>query len=214
MGIKGTASIEKAIVVSMVNDVMEQRIKPGARVSEKSLCERFNTSRMYVRRALLILANQGIVQLEANKGACIRKPTLQQAMTLFETRRAIESIIIKNVVSQRRDTDIDKLNAHMALEQQAFANSDRHELIRLSGEFHLLIASFQNNYLLTKFMQTLVTESSLITGMYGQHSFANCPPSEHLNLVDAIKAQNQELALELMLAHLLHIESDLALGHT
>ncbi len=213
MGVKEAASIDEAIVVALVNDVMEQRIGPGTRLSEKSLCERFGTSRMYVRRALLTLANRGVVELQTNKGARIRQPTLQQAKILFETRRAIESIIINNVVAQRRATDITRLNTHMALEQQAFVDNDRHELIRLSGEFHLLVASFQDNQLLTGFMQTLVTESSLITGMYGQHSFTNCPPSEHQRLVDAITSQDQTLALELMLAHLQHIEADLALGN-
>jgi DNA-binding GntR family transcriptional regulator len=82
----------------------------------------------------------------------------------------------------------------------------------LSGQFHLLIASFQTNHLLTGFMKTLVTESSLITGMYGQHSFSNCPPSEHRHLVNAIKKQDQPLALQLMIAHLEHIEADLAVN--
>lgn len=203
--------IDETIVGAIVNDVMEQRIGPGARLSEKFLCDRFGASRMYVRRALLTLANKGIVELQANKGASIRRPTLQQAVTLFKTRKSIESIIIKDVVLQRSEADIVTLNAHMALEEQAFINNDRHELIRLSCEFHLLIASFQNNYLLTGFMQTLVTESSLIIAMYGQHSFSNCPPSEHRHLVDAIKNQDQHIALDLMLEHLEHIEADLTL---
>ena len=79
MGVKEAASIDEAIVVALVNDVMEQRIGPGTRLSEKSLCERFGTSRMYVRRALLTLANRGVVELQTNKGARIRQPTLQQA---------------------------------------------------------------------------------------------------------------------------------------
>ena len=212
MGAKETAAIDEAIVDVIINDVMEQRIGPGARLSEKSLCERFGVSRMYVRRALLTLANKGIVELQANKGARIRSPTLQQAVILFETRRFIESIIIKGVVQQRSADDIVKLNAHMALEEQAFVNNDRNGLIRLSGEFHILIASFQDNHLLTGFMQTLVTESSLITGMYGQHSFSNCPPSEHRHLVNAIKNQDEPLALQLMIAHLGHIEADLAVN--
>jgi len=212
MGAKETVAIVETIVDVIVNDVMEQRIKPGARLSEKSLCERFGVSRMYVRRALLTLSNKGIVALQANKGASIRRPTLQQAVTLFEARRAIESIIIKSVIEQRNEADIAKLKAHMELEEQAFVANDRYELIRLSAEFHLLIASFQDNYLLTGFMKTLVTESSLITGMYGQHSFSNCPPSEHCLLVDAIKNQDQQLALDLMLAHLNHIEADLAIN--
>ena len=213
-GVKDAPTIDEAIVEAIIYDVMQQHLGPGTRLSEKSVCDRFGVSRMNVRRALLTLSNIGVVELQANKGARIRQPTLQQAMTLFETRRAIEPIIIKNVVAQRSDADIVSLNAHVELEEQAFSNNDRHQLIRLSGEFHLLIASFQNNHLLTGFMQTLITQSSLITGMYGQHSFSNCPPSEHRNLIEAIKNQDEHLALNLMMAHLGHIEADLALSST
>ena len=214
MVVKDASAIDEAIVEAIIYDVMQQHLGPGTRLSEKSVCDRFGVSRMNVRRALLTLSNIGVVELQANKGARIRQPTLQQAMTLFETRRAIESIIIKSVVAQRSDADIISLNAHVEVEEQAFSNNDRHQLIRLSGEFHLLIASFQNNHLLTEFMQTLITQSSLITGMYGQHSFSNCPPSEHRNLIEAIKNQDEHLALNLMMAHLEHIEADLALSST
>ena len=214
MVVKDASAIDEAIVEAIIYDVMQQHLGPGTRLSEKSVCDRFGVSRMNVRRALLTLSNIGVVELQANKGARIRQPTLQQAMTLFETRRTIESIIIKSVVAQRSDADIVSLNAHAELEEQAFSNNDRHQLIRLSGEFHLLIASFQNNHLLTGFMQTLITQSSLITGMYGQHSFSNCPPSEHRNLIEAIKNQDEHLALNLMMAHLGHIEADLALSST
>jgi DNA-binding GntR family transcriptional regulator len=162
MVVKDASAIDEAIVEAIIYDVMQQHLGPGTRLSEKSVCDRFGVSRMNVRRALLTLSNIGVVELQANKGARIRQPTLQQAMTLFETRRTIESIIIKSVVAQRSDADIVSLNAHVELEEQAFSNNDRHQLIRLSGEFHLLIASFQNNHLLTGFMQTLITESSLI----------------------------------------------------
>ena len=214
MVVKDASAIDEAIVEAIIYDVMQQHLGPGTRLSEKSVCDRFGVSRMNVRRALLTLSNIGVVELQANKGARIRQPTLQQAMTLFETRRAIESIIIKSVLAQRSDADIVTLNAHVEREEQAFSNNDRHQLIRLSGEFHLLIASFQNNHLLTGFMQTLITQSSLITGMYGQHSFSNCPPSEHRNLIEAIKNQDEHLALNLMMEHLEHIEADLALSST
>ena len=63
MGAKETVAIDETIVDVIVNDVMEQCIKPGTRLSEKCLCERFGASRMYVRRALLTPANRGIVEL-------------------------------------------------------------------------------------------------------------------------------------------------------
>ncbi|HIG36335.1 MAG TPA: GntR family transcriptional regulator [Oceanospirillaceae bacterium] len=205
-------AIDEEIAQSIINDVMEQRLAPGTRLSEKRLCDTFSTSRMYARRALLTLANRHVVELTANKGARIRKPTLQQAKHLFAARRAIEPVIITALIGQRTQAHIIALEAHLQVEQQAYLDNQRHDLIRLSGEFHLLLASMQSNALLADFMQTLITESSLITGMYGQQSFANCPPHEHRDLVAAIVAKDEATALTLMAQHLHHIEADLALN--
>ena len=136
MVVKDASAIDEAIVEAIIYDVMQQHLGPGTHLSEKSVCDRFGVSRMNVKRALLTLSNIEVVEFQANKGARIRQPNLQQAMTLFETPKAIEPIIIKNVVAQRSDADIVTLNAHLVLEAPAFSNNDRQQLIRLSGEFH------------------------------------------------------------------------------
>ncbi|MDC0085739.1 GntR family transcriptional regulator [Oceanospirillaceae bacterium] len=135
-GVKDAPTIDEAIVEAIIYDVMQQHLGPGTHLSEKSVCDRFGVSRMNVKRALLTLSNIEVVEFQANKGARIRQPNLQQAMTLFETPRAIEPIIIKNVVAQRSDADMVTLDAHAVLEAPAFSNNDRQQLIRLSGEFH------------------------------------------------------------------------------
>ncbi|MDA9044244.1 GntR family transcriptional regulator [Oceanospirillaceae bacterium] len=135
-GVKDAPTIDEAIVEAIIYDVMQQHPGPGTHLSEKSVCDRFGVSRMNVKRALLTLSNIEVVEFQANKGARIRQPNLQQAMTLFETRRAIEPIIIKNVVAQRSDADMVTLDANAVLEAPAFSNNDRQQLIRLSGEFH------------------------------------------------------------------------------
>ena len=140
--LKDASVIDEVIVEAIIDDVMQQHFGPRTRLSEKSVRDRFGVSRMNVRRALLTLSNIGVVELQAYKGARIRQPSLQQTMTLFETCRAIESIVFKNAVTQISDADIVSLSAHMALEEQAFSNNDRHQLIRLSGEFHLISTSF------------------------------------------------------------------------
>ena len=114
MVVNNASVIDEAIVEAIIYDVMQQHLGPGTRLSEKSVCDRFGVSRMNVRRALLTLSNIGVVELQAHKGARIRQPSLQQAMTLFETCRAIESIIINNAVTQKSDADIVSFPAHLA----------------------------------------------------------------------------------------------------
>ena len=84
---------EHVIVDRIYSAVIEQQLRPGAKLSELSLCEAFGVGRMRVRRALLLLASRDIVDLQSNRGAYIATPTLLQARQVFEARRAIERLL-------------------------------------------------------------------------------------------------------------------------
>ena len=56
---------ENMIVERIYKAVMEQRLAPNTKLSEASLCETFNVGRMHVRRALLLLSSQGIIDLHS-----------------------------------------------------------------------------------------------------------------------------------------------------
>ena len=94
-GVKDAPTIDEAIVEAINYDLMQQHLGPGTHFSEKSVCDRFGVSRMNVKRALLTLSNIEVVEFQANKGARIRQPNLQQAMTLFETPGSLNPLLLK-----------------------------------------------------------------------------------------------------------------------
>ena len=61
---------------------MEQRLAPNTKLSEASLCETFNVGRMHVRRALLLLSSQGIIDLHSNRGAYVACPDKSEAQDI------------------------------------------------------------------------------------------------------------------------------------
>lgn len=69
-----------------LKDLLTQAIKrhalrPGARLpSERELCERFDVSRLTVRRALTDLINAGVVFTQPGKGTYIQTPKLEQGI--------------------------------------------------------------------------------------------------------------------------------------
>jgi DNA-binding GntR family transcriptional regulator len=58
---------------------------------------------------------------------------------------------------------------------------------------------------ISKTVRELVTKTSLIVGMYGSSSHSSCPDDEHQRLLEAIKANESDLAQDIISEHLKHI---------
>ena len=203
---------EQYIVDRIYKAVMEQRLAPNTKLSESKLCESFGVGRMRVRRALLLLANQGIVNLQSNRGAFIACPEPSEANEVFEARMLIEPGLIGGLAKAISPSDLDILKDHIALEDAARHGSERTEIIRLSGEFHVKLAAVSGNAVLTKIIRELVTRTSLIVGLFGASSNSSCPDDEHSAILNAIEAGNPDLAESLVCRHLKHIEDGLDLS--
>jgi len=198
---------DAAIVERVVAAVMEQKLAAGAKLPEAPLCEAFDCSRSQIRRALVVLAERGVVTLHAHRGAFVASPSAEEARCVFEARRAIERSIVLSAAARIDAAALDELadNAHAG--GAAEARGDRSEAIRLSGLFHLRIAEAVGNAVMTKFLEELVARTSLIIGLYGARAARSCLEDEHAALVEALAERDGARAASLMDAHLAHIES-------
>ena len=62
---------DEVIYNTIFESVMSQRLKPGTKLPELSLCELFKVSRATVRKVLQRLAHDHIVELRPNRGASV-----------------------------------------------------------------------------------------------------------------------------------------------
>ena len=202
---------EHQIVERIYGAVMEQRLPPRTKLSESQLCESFKVGRMRVRRALLLLASQGIVDLHSNRGAFVASPDRKEAREVFDARLALEPSIVRQVVETATEADLDALQAHIDQEQAARKARNRRQSIRLSGEFHVRLAAASGNSVMTRMIRELVTRTSLIIGLFGTSGVSNCAEHEHLDILNALRRKDSDEADDLIRIHLAHIESDLDL---
>ncbi|WP_312711586.1 FCD domain-containing protein, partial [Stenotrophomonas sp.] len=84
--------------------------------------------------------------------------------------------------------------------------------IRLSGEFHLLIAEMVASPPLIKLMRELSSLTCLIILLYDSPNVPACPNHEHTDIIAAMEEGNIEKAIALMIGHLDHIEATLDLS--
>lgn len=205
---------EQLIVDRIYSAVMEQKLAPRTKLSEQTLCETFGVGRMRVRRALLLLSSQGIVELHSNRGAFIACPSPDEAREIFEARLMIESGIVRALAHEIGGAGLEALRSHVKEEDEARAANDRTEIIRLSGEFHVELAKCHNNSVLTRVVRELVTRSSLIVALFGTNRDTSCPDDEHASIIDAIVSSDPQSAEDNIQHHLLHVKNSLDLEQT
>ena len=203
---------EENIVERIFEAVIEQRLSPGTKLSESALCEAFGVGRMRIRRSLLLLASREVVSLHANRGAFVASPTAEQAREVFEARLMIEPNVARLAAERATDDDLSMLERHLALEHAAHHDNKRRESIRLSGQFHVLLAEVAQNAVTLRMVKELVTRTSLIIGIFGSPGVSNCRDEDHDDIFEAFRTRDTEAAARLMTEHLHHIQRHLELS--
>jgi DNA-binding GntR family transcriptional regulator len=67
-------------------------LEPGQKIPEKELCERLGVSRTPLREALKVLASEGAVTLEVNRGAKVRVLKPEELDEVFAVMGALEAL--------------------------------------------------------------------------------------------------------------------------
>ncbi|BCH67163.1 GntR family transcriptional regulator [Agrobacterium vitis] len=199
---------------SLRNAIIDRRLTPGTKLSEAEVGLLFDVSRTVVRSALQMLAFEGLIKTERNRGAFVSNPSPEEAVQVFACRRMIEPGIVLAAVERLTEDDLVAFRAQLEDEQHHLHQrgpAARRAEIKASGDFHLMLAKVAGNAILQKFMDELVARSSLVIALYGGSGVSSCGHNEHEQILEALVRRDAKHASALMLHHIDHIEADLDL---
>jgi DNA-binding GntR family transcriptional regulator len=212
IGRRGAAERSVDVIFQRIlGAILEHRLPPGTKLGEEKLAAVFGVSRTQVRQALARLTHDRIVTLIANRGAFVSSPSVEEAREVFEARRLIEPDLVRRVAARATPADVRKLRDHVKLESAARRANDKRAIIRLSGDYHQIIADLAGNSFLARTMRELESLTCLVIILYDAPDVPSCPFDEHNAITDAIEAHEGERAASLMLQHLDHVEHSLDL---
>jgi DNA-binding GntR family transcriptional regulator len=116
-------------------------LRPDAKIPEKELCERFGVSRTPLREALKVLAYEGLVILQPNRGATVCPLTIPDLEDLFPIYSRLEALAGELACKHCRDEEIAEIRAlhdemlechrQRARKRQFELNEQIHERIHL-----------------------------------------------------------------------------------
>lgn len=91
-------------------DILKGAFRPGERLKIDRLAERYGTSGMPVRQALLELQSEGLLVLAPHRGATVRLVDEELATNLYDLRKAVLGLLIARCIERISNLDVDELD--------------------------------------------------------------------------------------------------------
>lgn len=198
-------TLHEELVERLRNLVVEDALKPGEKVPEKDLCASFGVSRTPLREALKVLASEGLVVLQANRGARVTQVTPEELENTFPVIATLEQLAGELACERLDDAGIarieqrhnDMLAAYKARDRQAYfhANQDIH---------NALIEGAQNDVLEAhhRMLAVRVRRARFMVNLSDER-WAQAI-DEHAQMMDRLRARDSKGLGELMKRHMLN----------
>jgi DNA-binding GntR family transcriptional regulator len=89
--------------------IIEGRLVPGEVLSSVELARRFNSSRTPVREALMLLEQEGLVEIRARRRPRVAQPSLEDVQDIYQVRQNLLALGARLVVQQAADDEIEEV---------------------------------------------------------------------------------------------------------
>jgi DNA-binding GntR family transcriptional regulator len=198
------------IAGSLREEILHGALRPGQRLRQEYIAERFGASRLPVREALRILESDGLVTLVANTGAWVAKLSLAECSELYRIRERLEPLLLSESIPGLPDDAVNRLGE---LATSMEHTPDIETFLRLDREFHLLSFSAADTALLGDIVGRLWNRTQHYRRAFAQlvdvranHAIHH----EHHLLVDAIARRDLEEAEQVQYGHIRRTRLELA----
>ena len=163
-------ALNRATLAGQVRGEIERLIlagdlASGEKLNEVALAERIGVSRGTVREAIRALSDSGLIELISNRGAFVKRLTLDEIANLYDVRCALFSMACESIAARVAETPDPALMAalerNMDLSRQAARDDDSPAYYALNVEFHAMLLEAGRNPRATAIYQGVVKEMHL-----------------------------------------------------
>jgi DNA-binding GntR family transcriptional regulator len=133
--------------------ILSGELAGGSRLPQTPLADELGVSRTPLREALRRLSSEGLVVLEANRGATVAHHELSDMLHAWRARLVLEPASARLAAEVRVPAALERM--HRAVSQQRRVADDVSESFAVNREFHLALVAAAGNPHLEQFSRML-----------------------------------------------------------
>ena len=145
-------SLHEELTQTLRDLIIHGNLPAGVKVPEKELCDAYSVSRTPLREALKVLASEGLVVLEPNRGARVSLITQQDLDEVFPVMGALEALAGELACRNITDDEIAEVQALHDQMLTCFRNNDLEGYFAVNQQIHeALLNAARNPTLVTHY---------------------------------------------------------------
>ncbi len=183
--------------------IIQGEFPPGARLNERALCDLLGVSRTPLREAFRVLAAEGLVQIEPNRGAQVVALSEANIREAFEVIGGLEAMSCRLACERATATEIAEIRA---LTYEMMASHARHDLptyFRTNREIHERISLAAHNSLLKQLYDAQNARIQNLRFVSNENRQKwDLAMREHIEMAEALEARDADRLAGIMRQHL------------
>ncbi|MFJ9540737.1 GntR family transcriptional regulator [Streptomyces sp. NPDC101225] len=196
--IEPLGAIRERVLAGLRQEIISGTLRPGDRLVERELADRFGVSRVPVREAIRALVAEGFVHFETPRRALVRRLTRQDVQELFELREALEVYAAGLAAARATPEDLAQVEKLLDLAAAATGAGDAEAITDVNSRLHDRIVAMAGNSLLTEALEPVAGRLRWMTRRNEEWPHLLV---EHRELYEAIASGDPERARAQALAH-------------
>ena len=192
-GAETAPSLAEHVYQEMSRWIREGMYNPGDRIREAVVSKELGVSRTPVREALRRLQSERRVILEPQRGAVVAELDRHEVVELYQLRQHLEGVAARFAAQHASLAEIEEMA--FILDKSTAARDDPKLLNQINWEFHNALYSAAHNRFLLRSIEAISDAMALLKG--AKYVPLGRPAellTEHLRILDAIRARNPDAA--------------------
>lgn len=184
-------------------------LRPGDKLVETDLADKFGVSRGPIREALRELSREGLAVDLPRRGTVVSTSTLGDLIEVYDVREALETFAAVQLVARATAADIAALQNRFTVMARAWHSRSTAHANRMKADldFHHEILRIAGNSRMFTLYDQLATQTAVLlrNAMDMNPSLKLSPPDAvHQSMVDAITARDVDAVREAVANHYRH----------